>query len=302
MRGELPWTIPVHIERVPVTAAMAYRTQDLIVGESVYWRAQHTTYASNGFVVSQHDGVIGPQFVRPVAASKGQPIVGDLTALATLFRLGVLEEVVTFFGKVLIPSIYRDCEARDAARLQPHQKSRSDQTKSLVDKIQRGKLTSNAGQLPTDAAIVDIDPEDKAVFLPGDAVQWLVDSGALTTKQQNQVLKTFDMPCSTYDGFEEARSTGRLFFTAEAVRSLDSAGVLDPLVESMNVVLLQAGVDSLRGDLFAFEHQASQLRENRAFWQTIRDLDEIEFAEVELMDDDKCHQAIHNAFELAYLQ
>ena len=107
------------------------------------------------------------------------------------------------------------------------------------------------------------------------------------------------MPCSTYDGFEEARSTGRLFFTAEAVRSLDSAGVLDPLVESMNVVLLQAGVDSLRGDLFASEHQASQLRENRAFWQTIRDLDEIEFAEVELMDNDKCDQAIHNAFELA---
>ena len=299
VRGELPWTIPVHIERVPVTAAMAYRTQDLIVGESVYWRAQHTTYASNGFVVSQRDGVIGPQFVRPVAPSKGQPIVGDLTALATLFRLGVLKEVVTFFGKVLIPSIYRDCEARDAARLQPHQKSRSDQTRSLVDKIQRGKLTSYAGQLPTDAAIVDIDPEDKAVFLPGDAVQWLVDSGALTTKQQNQVLKTFDMPCSTYDGFEEARSTGRLFFTAEAVRSLDSAGVLDPLVESMNVVLLQAGVDSLRGDLFASEHQASQLRENRAFWQTIRDLDEIEFAEVELMDNDKCDQAIHNAFELA---
>ncbi len=120
-------------------------------------------------------------------------------------------------------------------------------------------------------------------------------------KHKNQVLKTFDMTCRVQrmTVFEEARSTGRLFFTAEAVRSLDNAGVLDPLVESMNVVLLQAGVDSLRGDLFAFEHQASQLRESRAFWQSIRDLDEIEFAEVELKDNDKCDQAIDNAFEIA---
>ncbi|GAA5508413.1 TIR domain-containing protein [Novipirellula caenicola] len=298
-KGKLPWSIPVHVDRVPVTAAMAYRTQDLIVGESVSWRARYTTYASNGFVVGKRDEIIGAQFVRPIAPSEGQTIVGDLTSLVTLFRLGVLEEAVAFFGKVLIPSIYRDYEARDASRLQPHQKSRSDQTKSLVDKIHRGILRSHTGQLPDDATIVDIDPDDNEAFLPGDVVQWLVDAGTLTTKRRDQLLKTFDLPRSSNDGFETARSTRRLYFTAEAVRSLDSAGVLDDLVDATDICLSATAVDSLKADEFAFEHQASQLRENRRFWQAIRDLDEIEFAEVELMDDGEGDRAIHGAFNLS---
>ncbi|HBJ35986.1 MAG TPA: hypothetical protein DDZ51_14810 [Planctomycetaceae bacterium] len=297
-QGQLPWSIPAHIDRVPLTAAIDYRTQDLVVGESEGSRAQFITYASNGFCIGNRERMPGKQFVRIVAPPSGTTIVADLTSLITLFRLGVLETTAEFFGKILVPTAYRDYESRDALRLQPSQKHRAEQTKLLVDMLQRGDIKSQDGPLPDGACLVGIDPDIEEDLLPGDLVEWLVTQGAISGTKRKTILDKYDLPHSKRSDLDQLHDANRIFFTAEAVRSLHKAGVLAELTEAMDVVLAESAASSLRGDLFSYDNQASQLIDSRRFWRLLRELEAIEFAEVESNKSDDVDQAVDEAFEV----
>lgn len=296
VRGELPWTLPSHINHAPLTSSMEHRTQPLRVGESVSWNARFTTYASNGFVIGTRDDTLGPQFVRPNAPSADTRIVADLASLITLYRLGLLPTVAKYFGKLLIPALYRDYEGRDSARLQPHQKSRIDQTNRLVELIDKGKIKA-ASEMGSDLRdVVGTDSEDSDIYLPGDLVEWLVEHGSLSAKKRDSLFKTYELPRSSRDDIAASLTEERLAFSSAAIRSLDSVGVLGELNEATRIYLLPSAIEDIRSDRYAYEHQASQLRTNREFWRLIRDTDQIEFADVEVSKDDGT--VIDEAFDL----
>lgn len=297
VRGELPWSLPSHISHVPLTAAVAYRTQPLRVGESISWCSRFVTYATNAFVVAKRAGESESQFVRSTALPGDRTIVADLTALVTLERLGILNTVSEFYDQILIPASYRDYVGRDASRLQPHQRSRVEQTERLVTLIESRVLTSRGAVDSADTAIVDVDSDAADKFLPGDVLAWLADKGGISAKNLASIRKKYNLPTSSRDDFAEAIGAGIVDFASEAIRSLDSAGVLDALIDETNVILHESAVEDIRADLFASQYQAKQLRENQSFWRTIGDVDNIVFAEVADLEDED--GVVDEAFNLS---
>lgn len=63
------------------------------------------------------------QLVELEAATKGTPVVIDLSSLITLHQLNLLQEVAEYSGEIYFPAAFLTQILEDATKLSPHQLS-----------------------------------------------------------------------------------------------------------------------------------------------------------------------------------
>ncbi|MEZ6088000.1 MAG: hypothetical protein R3C05_08245 [Pirellulaceae bacterium] len=110
--GRIPWTLLPLKEGNPLQQVWSYRTQNFVPWETKSGRAHFSTYASNGYCAA-NEGDYRQQLVRLSAAKEGSDIVVDISALITLHNVGLIDATTKYFGKIFVPSLYRNLELED---------------------------------------------------------------------------------------------------------------------------------------------------------------------------------------------
>ncbi len=277
VRGQAPWTMHPFQEHTPLLFAWAYRTQKLVPWETLSGRAHFSTYASNAFYSKANDD--GERQLAPIEASKvGEAVVGDISALITLFKLGLLEKAADYFGTIYLPATYRELELFEAKRLQPHQLSRVEQSHRLFEMMVRGQLR-RPGENQSETEVIDFQTEaDPKSFSVGDVALWLKQSGHVSNNRYKELTAGQSFIVSGRQGIESLLVSKRCLFTLSAIQTLESAGLLVAVAEQYRVILTAAAVHELEQEQFAYEQQSRTARESREFWRIIRDNSKFQFA------------------------
>ena len=270
VRGQAPWTMHPFQQNTPILSAWAYRTQKLVPWETLSGRAHFSTYATNAFFPKAND--VGERQIESIEPPKeANKIVADISALITLFKLGLLEKAADYFGMIYIPLAYREIELFEAKKLQPHQLSRVKQSHRLFEMMIRGQLR-RPSENAIEIEIIDYQTEaDPKSFSIGDVVLWLKQSGHLSKERYNKLATGQSLIVSGREGIESLLISSRCQFSLFAIRTLESVGLLDTLVEQYRVTLTAVGVSELEQEKFAFQLQTRTARESREFWRIIRD-------------------------------
>jgi hypothetical protein len=270
VRGQAPWTMHAFQTHTPILLAWTYRTQKLIPWETLSGRASFCTYASNAFfskLAKPDERQLEP--IEPGIA--GCEVVADISALITLYKLGLLEKAAEYFGTIYLPSAYREIEQFDAKRLQPHQLSRIEQSHRLFAMMVRGQLrrpSNEAGEVE----VIDFQTEaDPTSYSVGDVALWLKRRGHISNHRYKQLAVGQSFMASGREGIESILISNRCQFTLFALQTLESAGLLESLMEQCRVTLTEAAARELEQEQFAFEQQTKTARESRDLWRIIRD-------------------------------
>ena len=212
------------------------------------------------------------------ASKSGSPIVADISALITLFKLGLLEKSADYFGTVYVPSTYRELELFEAKRLQPHQLSRVGQSHRLFEMLVRGQLRRPIVYLDEEEVIdFQTEPDSKS-FSVGDVALSLKKNGHISNERYKELVTGQSFILSGRQGIESILASNRCSFTLFAIQTLDSAELLDTLVEHYRVTLTADSIHELEQEQFSFELQTRTARESREFWRIIRDNSKFQFA------------------------
>jgi DNA-binding MarR family transcriptional regulator len=277
VRGQAPWTMHAFQEHTPILSAWSYRTQGLIPWGTLSGRANFSTYASNAFFSKLSEN--GERHLEPIEPRIGTgAVVADISALVTLYKLGLLDKAADCFGTIYLPSAYRDLELLDAKRLQPHQLSNIEQSRRLFSMMVRGQLRRpSVGTVGIE--IVDFQREaDPTSYSVGDVALCLKQTGLISKEHHTQLSTDQSFMVSGRQGIETLLMSNRCQFTLLAVQTLESAGLLDALVDQYRVVTLtQTAARELEQEQFAFDHQTKTARESRDLWRVIRDNNKFQY-------------------------
>ena len=276
VRGQAPWTMHAFQEQTPILSAWSYRTQRLIPWGTLSGRAKFSTYASNAFFSKLSEN--GERHLEPIEPRIGtDAVVADISALGTLYKLGLLEKAPDYFGTIYLPSTYRDLESLDAKRLQPHQLSNIEQSRRLFSMMNRGQLRRpSVGTVGIE--IIDFQSEaDPSSYSVGDVALCLKQIGLISKEKYKQLSGDQSFMVSGRQGIETLLMSNRCKFTLSAVQTLESAGLLDTLVDQYRVTLTETAVRELEQEQFAFDHQTKMARESRDLWRVVRDNNKFQY-------------------------
>jgi tetratricopeptide (TPR) repeat protein len=270
VRGQAPWTMHAFQEHTPILSAWSYRTQGLIPWGTLSGRANFSTYASNAFFSKLTEN--GERHLEPIEPRIGtDAVVADISSLVTLYKLGLLEKAADYFGTIYLPSEYRDFELFDAKRFQPHQLSNIERSRRLFSMMARGQLRRpSVGTV--DVEVIDFQSKaDQSSYSVGDVALCLKQIGLISKEKYKQLSADQSFMVSERQGIETLLMSNRCRFTLLAVQTLESAGLLDTLVEQYRVTLTETAARELDQEQFAFDHQAKMARESRDLWRIVRD-------------------------------
>ena len=283
--GRLPWTLLPLKERNPLQQVWSYRTQNLVPWETKSGRAHFSTYASNGYCADNDSDAVR-QLVRLSAAKEGSDIVVDVSALITLHNLGLIDATTKYFGKIFVPSFYRNLELEDARRLQPHQRSRVDQSRRLFELLSTGQLR-RPDSSTSDRFIVGLEAQaDAKQCTVGDFVDWLFRQGAISKNVRDRSFKLSSIESSGTNLLNGANSIDDFRFSIFAIQTLESAAMLDDLLRSNKVFVTAGAVAEIEQEQFLLNQQSRIERESTKLWQSIRDNDSFAFSRVNEAYDD----------------
>jgi hypothetical protein len=294
VRGQAPWTMHAFQEHTPILSAWSYRTQRLIPWGTLSGRANFSTYASNAFFSKLSEN--GERHLEPIEPRIGTgAVVADISALVTLYKLGLLEKAADCFGTIYLPSAYRDIELFDAKRLQPHQLSNIEQSRRLFSMMVRGQLRRpSVGKV--DAEVIDCQSQaDPTSYSVGDVALCLKKSGLISKERYKQLAEDQSFVASGRQGIETLLMSGRCQFTLLAVQTLESAGLLDTLVDQYRVTLTETAARELEQEQFAIDHQTKTARESRDLWGIVRDNNKFQYIGLPCTtaSDDSVREANH---------
>lgn len=276
VRGQAPWTMHAFQEHTPILSAWSYRTQRLIPWGTLSGRAKFSTYASNAYFSKLIES--GERHLEPIEPKIGtDAVVADISALVTLHKLGLLEKAADYFGTIYLPSEYRDLELFDAKALQPPQRSIVEQSQKLFSLMVRGRLRRpSVGTFDIEA--IDFQSKaDASSYSVGDVALYLKQRGLISNEKYKQLAADQSFIVSGRQGIESLLISNDCQFTLLAVQTLESAGLLDPLVERHRVTLTETAARELEQEQFAFDHQTKTARESRDLWRNVRDNNKFQY-------------------------
>ena len=140
LRGRIPWVQAGQLLSDAIYWTWRIRTQKLPwVGDDPASCSLYKTYSTNGFHVGAT--VNGQRsLLRLKCPPIGSKVVVDLSALITLHRLGLLDDVADYFGELLIPQDYLTSVLEDGRKMVLHQRSRKKAAEEINHKINVGSI------------------------------------------------------------------------------------------------------------------------------------------------------------------
>ncbi len=259
LEGRFPWLLAGEFLNRPPTQDWSYRTQQhWNLGDHPLTRAEFTIYSTNGFRVEPADGQDSKQLVPTCCTPPDSPVVMDLTALITLHRIGILNEALDYFGKVLIPASYHTELLQDLAKLRPIQPFRLAGLRALRAAADRGRLMIRRPGEAVETQLATFyeycGNDETTDYSAVDVASVLLAAGRITTDRFESLRAATTRPRTGHimEG-TTAVELGSLLSDEFTLAFLHQHAALDPLLDFARVYIDEGDLNRVRGELQSAE-------------------------------------------------
>lgn len=282
--GRLPWLFADRAIGNVAAWGWALRTQPLLfLAEDRSSRARYSIYSTNSFTVAS--ATKRQRRLTSIDCPPPGSVVADLSALITLFHLGLLGETAQYFRTILIPSAYLSMSIADRTRLLYHQPSRVEALSSIKRQIDNGRIVIREAPGGTDKDTLPNIDEYVAEDGPGHHHYRLIDlllpmheAGRLTDNDFEKLTQCATKPSSVDDTHPPIAVGASVQCSLLTLLTLTDATYLAPVTESFRISLTPEDHNALLRDMRTFDLQASTRDWYATLWDT-------------LLSDDRYHQA-----------
>ena len=268
VKCRLPWLVADSLLNFVPLQAWHHRTQPLLwVSEDSATRGEFTIYSTNRFFVKKDasgDSSLS-QIQRP---SPGEAIVADMSALLTLHKLGRLQQVVNYFGKLILPVSLGDLAVNDSKRLTPHQPSRELELSIVYDLVQRNLIAKvDLKEATSGIQIVNEYCDDEAThFSLSNFADLIKDAELITTNEFSELAKF----CKRRKKEGVALSIEQdIAISISTLRTLARFGWFERVMKAIECCVFTDQFDRETRELTAYEFQAEMFDDHQAFWKLI---------------------------------
>jgi tetratricopeptide (TPR) repeat protein len=271
VRCKLPWLIADSLLNVVPLQAWHHRTQPLRwLSEDLATRGEFSIYSTNRFFVKKEesgDSTLS-QIQRP---SPGEAIVADMSALLTLHKLGRLQQVVNYFGKLILPASIGDLAVNDSKRLTPHQPSREHEFSIVYDLVQR-KLIAKVDRTKETSGIQIVDEyydDEGTHFSLSNFADLIKEAELITTSDFCDLEKLCKR--SKKEGFA-LRIDEDIAISISTLRTLARFSWFEHVMKSIECRVFTDQFERETRELKAYEFQTKIFDDHQVFWGLINRL------------------------------
>ena len=180
--------------------------------------------------------------IRTACPPAGTVIVADLSALITLDRIGILDEALAHFGKIIIPASYQPELLHELSSLRAIQPSKLVGLKAIRDAVDRERILIYRIDMEVAGNMATLheyrEPDETGGFAVRDVATHLLKLGRIGTDQFELLL--CDVRRSSSAGTEDVRAvfeSGALISDELTLALLHKHDALDPLLKSACVYI-----------------------------------------------------------------
>lgn len=297
--GRVPWVMAEELANRGPCFGWERRTQPLKwCAEDVQSHGSYAVYATNGFSVILRGN--SKAVTSIAAAPQGTPIVADVSALITLHRLGVLERVAEYFGRIVLPATYRELRMKEGVLLAAHQSSRRTELLKIRELIDaRSIALTRPGERQDHAIAVDEDsPTGTHRTSLVEIARTLLAADKIDADTHRKLLAA-RATASTHDDHESIRAGAHLNVALDALRTIARVGALDAFAEHFRVNLAEEEYDALIAELRVFTAQDEVAAWQAELWALVTRRREVEFSPFAAKNGGEEHDTI--AFDAVHL-
>jgi tetratricopeptide (TPR) repeat protein len=259
LRGKLPWLMADNLLSHAAVMGWAVRTQPLTwLGDDAISRASYSIYSTNGFHAKEVDG---KRRLEPLALPlKGSEVVIDLSALITLYRLDLLEEISKFFGKIYVSSRYASHLLAESGRLEFHQLSQVKSAKLIKQEIDSGNISVLAdagtpGNRPYPYVHEHTDDDVEHYYRLRDICKVLHEAGKIPGAKNAELLRIATEASAVDDEHPPLAYSQEITVELSTLRTLINFDVYDAVKDSFRLSITPEARKSLDVDLRTITYQ-----------------------------------------------
>lgn len=270
LHGKVPWLFADALFGVPAVRSWHTRTQDARwISDYVQARAELTIYATNG-VSAMVDPSGRKSLQRIHCPPPRTPVVADMSALLTLFRLGLLNDAIAYFGSLILPATYGDLAIKDANRLAPQQVSREDDLKTIHSAVSEERMLLLDDEAVTNGRIIRLD--EYCDEMPAHVARLSDLRNALKRYQRlnSMELAELDTVCHRpANQSDEWHNSGKITVDLETLRTLARFSWFERLLTSTRLYLTRRDFETAAEELKDRGRTRKEFAECQEFWRTI---------------------------------
>ena len=291
--GKIPWILADSMMSHCVYTGWAIRTQKLQwLSEEPTVNANYTIYSTNSFhPIKSDDGIV--RHMQIGSPENNIDVVFDMSALITLHRLGVMENIESFFGLKIIPLLYINKLSIDYSKMHFHQYSHVQSLREMNDAIICNSLSvqnPNDPNSPQSFFTVKeyLNQEEQTHYYSlTDLIQPLYNHGLIKEddyiKLQNYGLR----PSGIDHDHHEINLGDNVLIDLYSLCSTSNWGVLSTILQSYNVFLLENSFSQLRAEINTIDTQ----EEIRTWNKDLQDIIQSDFyTKVNIEIDSECRE------------
>lgn len=211
--------------------------------------ARFSIYATNSLGVVPANGA--RECIELECSPPSTQVVCDMSALVTLFRLGVLDDALAYFGHLHYPASYVALLIEDSARLVPHQMSEHTSLAAIGRSVDDRLFAIDDGARLTDHVLDEFSEavEDRAIRVR-DILDSLAVLGVLHDLQHRALLAR---PLVQGTGRTIAKGD-RILASLTTLQLLHHLGLLASVARVYSVLISVADEDRVRHALREYRH------------------------------------------------
>jgi len=284
LQGKMTWLAAAEVQgEVPIWAWLL-KTQPLTwVWDDPLNRATYSIYATNGYRILQSDGATST--LRPVSCPPREtPIAVDLSALITLYELGLLERVAEYFGMLYVPTVYLSKVIEDARKLVPHQQSQKDASEEIVSTAEGRRIsvlstgTGNEADLVWVHEYIEQSDAGRVPFRLQDLFNTMHAAGILSDEQMAQAMRVAHKPPTASDAVNPPAIGCRLLIDGMTLVTLHRLGLVPAVTREFAVHITQNDYDEISGQKKAFDALEQARSKYADLWTSLRSDPRVRFA------------------------
>jgi tetratricopeptide (TPR) repeat protein len=284
LQGKMTWLAAAEMQgEVPIWAWLL-KTQSLAwVWDDPLNRATYSIYATNGFRVFQPAGAAST--LQPISCPpRGTPVAVDLSALITLYDLGLLGRAAEYFGTLYVPTVYLSKVIDDAQKLVPHQQSQKDAAQQIVSAADGRQMsvlstgTANEGDLIWVHEYLDQPDSGRIPFRLRDLFNTMHAAGVLSDDQMVQAMRVAHKPPAANEGISSLAIGCRLLIDGMTLVTLHGLGLIPAVSREFAVHITQSDYDEIAGRKKAFEALERARTKYSELWTSLRNNPRVRFA------------------------
>lgn len=269
--GNLPWLFVEQLMNNVPYWAWRIRTQPMRwFFDDARNRASFSVYSTNSFAgITQ---MLGKSLLSIKAVKRGTTTVVDQTALMTLDRLGILDEAIQYFSKILLPPSYMIQVLQHRGKLLPHQLSQKEHLERIQSLVVSGRIKAVAD--PAWPAIVTVaehgDAEGRTYVL-ADLFDALHRFGLISDGELANAMRVAHEGRRSPTELKNLQSAHYLQVPLLTMKTIVGQELENQLTESFaGVCLCEGDVGEMQRDLAAFASMEETRNWHRELWDKLR--------------------------------